>query len=247
MWHVSLWLSAAHHISFLLYHFSVKYGFPFPTMRLLPQKSPSVTQRWVSQENAFRMSINPSSFYSKLFAHFFYSNWKQFQVLKIAKLEFKITVHSGLCAKCTKLWPLEGMVPKWVHCLFFVCPCFREDVFVTCKIVSFLCSSYQNFLLKNVIIFFFENQILKWRSFEKKKAVFDLLFTFFCQQGNTQKPSAHISLTSIHLFCSPLINFPYQIWKKKKKTLRTYHVWFLFGMIPGVDPFSRHYGAIKKK
>ena len=36
--------------------------------------------------------------------------------------------------------------------LILVCPCFRENVIVTCKIVSFL----DNFLLKNVFFFVFE-------------------------------------------------------------------------------------------
>ena len=45
-------------------------------------------------------------------------------------------------------------------------PCFRETVVVTCKIGSFLCS-LDNLLQKNVIVFFFENQISKWRLFEK--------------------------------------------------------------------------------
>ena len=44
--------------------------------------------------------------------------------------------------------------------------CFRENVVVTCKIGSFLCS-LDNLLQKNVIVFFFGNQISKWRSFEK--------------------------------------------------------------------------------
>ena len=43
-------------------------------------------------------------FFSTLF---FYSNWKQFQVVKIAKFEFKVTVHYDLWAKCTQLWPLK--------------------------------------------------------------------------------------------------------------------------------------------
>ena len=30
---------------------------------------------------------------------------------------------------------------------------------------------------------------------------------------------------------------PYQFWKKK---IRIYQVWFLFGMSPGVDYYSRH-------
>ena len=46
---------------------------------------------------------------------------------------------------------------------------------------------------KNVIVLFFENQTSKWRSFEKKKAIFDKLFTSFSQRGkDTKIPSAHI-------------------------------------------------------
>ena len=91
-----------------------------------------------------------------------------------------------------------GMGP-W---LVLVSPCFRENVVATCKIGS-LFSSLDNLLKKNVIVLFFGNQISKWRSFEKG-AIFDLLFTFFCHQGKVTKiPSANISLTHIHVFCSP--------------------------------------------
>ena len=38
--------------------------------------------------------------------------------------------------------------------LVLVFPCFRENVVVTCKIGSFLCS-LDNLLQKNVIVFFF--------------------------------------------------------------------------------------------
>ena len=83
--------------------------------------------------------------------------------------------------------------------LVFVSPCFRANVVVTCKIVSFLCI-LDNFLQKNVIVLFFGNQISKWRLFEKR-AIFDLHFTFFSHQGKVTKiPSAHISLTYIHVF-----------------------------------------------
>ena len=83
-----------------------------------------------------------------------------------------------------------------------VSPCLRENVVFTCKIGSFLCS-LDNLLQKNVIGFFFGNQISKWRSFAKR-AIFDLLFTFFSEQGKVTKiPLAHISLTYIHVFCSP--------------------------------------------
>ena len=36
VWHISLWLSEAQHISFQLYRFSVKYRFPFPILRFWP-------------------------------------------------------------------------------------------------------------------------------------------------------------------------------------------------------------------
>ena len=45
--------------------------------------------------------------------------------------------------------------------------CFRENVVVTCKIGSVLCS-LDALLQKSVIVFFFGNQISKWRSFEKR-------------------------------------------------------------------------------
>ena len=41
------------------------------------------------------------------FFFFFYCNWKQFQVFKIAKFEFKVSVHYGLWAKSTQLWALN--------------------------------------------------------------------------------------------------------------------------------------------
>ena len=75
-----------------------------------------------------------------------------------------------------------GMGP-W---LVLVSPCFRENLVATCKIGSFLCS-LDNLLQKNVIVFFFGNQISKWRSFEIG-ATFDLLFTFF-------------QFNSIHFIC----------------------------------------------
>ena len=115
---------------------------------------------------------------------------------------------------------------------------FRENVVATCKIGSFLCS-LDNLLQKSVIVFF-----SKWCSFEKR-AIFDLLFTFFSHQGTVTKiPSAHISLTYIHVFCSPYWLF----WPNRPilKKIRIYQVWFLFGMSPGVDSYSCHFGTINK-
>ena len=103
-----------------------------------------------------------------------------------------------------------GMGP-W---LVLVSPCFRENEVATCKIESFLCS-LDNLPQKNVIVLVFGNHISKWRSFEKK-TIFDQLFTFSRHQGKVTKiPSAHISNTYIHIFCSPYWLFlPYQFWKK---------------------------------
>ena len=101
-----------------------------------------------------------------------------------------------------------------------VSPSFRENVVVTCTIGSFLCS-LDNLLQKNVIVFFFGNQISKWRSFEKR-AILDLLFTFFSYQGNvTKNPSAHISLIYIHVLCSLYwFFFALPILKKKYEIIR---------------------------
>ena len=152
-------------------------------------------------------------------------------MLHIPKRNLIRATHSTTLKGC-------GMGP-W---LVLVSPCFRENVVATCKIGSFLCN-LDNLLPKNVIVFFFGNQISDWRPFEKR-AIFDLLFTFFSHQGKVVKIStAHISLTYIHVFCSPYWLFlPYQFWKK----IRIYQVRFLFGMSPGVDSYSRHFGTINK-
>ena len=99
--------------------------------------------------------------------------------------------------------------------LVLVCPCFRENVIVTCKIVSFLCS-LDNFHMKNVIIFFFGNQILKWCSFVKR-AIFDLLFTFFYSPWKRHKNS-FTYLTHIHfrILLTLLTCLPYQFYRNDK-------------------------------
>ena len=98
--------------------------------------------------------------------------------------------------------------------LVLVSSCFMENVVATCKIGSFLCSLV-SLLQKNVIVLIFGNQISKWRSIEKG-AIFDLLFTFCSHQGKVKKiPSAHISLTYIHVFCSPYWLFCLTNFEKK--------------------------------
>ena len=122
-----------------------------------------------------------------------------------------------------------------------VSPCIRENVVVICKIGSYLCSS-DNLLQKNVIVFFFGNQISNWRSFEKR-AIFDLLVIFFSHQGKLQKFLQHISHSHTNMyFAHPIDFFALPISKK----IRIYQVWFLFGMSPGFDSYSFHFWAINK-
>ena len=114
--------------------------------------------------------------------------------------------------------------------LVLVSPCFRENVVAACKIGSFLCS-LDNLLQKNVIVLFFGNQISKWCSFEKKKGYFlNPLFTFSSHQGKVTKiPSAHISNTYIHVFCSP--NWLFWLTKFEKKSTNlsgTISLWYEF-------------------
>ena len=103
--------------------------------------------------------------------------------------------------------------------LVLVSPCFKENVVDTCKIEPFLCS-LDSLLQKNEINFFFGYQISKWRSFENK-GYYDLLFAFFSHQGKVTKiPSAHISLTYLHVFCSPYLLFSLTILKKNIRIIR---------------------------
>ena len=116
------------------------------------------------------------------------------------------------------------------------CPCFRENVVITCKIGSFL-YGLDNLLQEIVNVFFFENQSSKWRSF------LTYFSHFLVNRGKPQK-SFSTYLTHIHtrILLTLLTFMPYQFWKK----IRMYQVWFLFGMIPGFDSYSRHFGTINK-
>ena len=113
----------------------------------------------------------------------------------------------------------------WLVLVSPVSPCFRENVVATCKTGSFLCS-LDNLLQKNVIVLFFGNQISKWCSFEKM-AIFDLLFTIFSYQGKVTKiPSAHNSLTYIHIFCSPYWLFCLTNFEKNTNLSDTVSLWY---------------------
>ena len=135
--------------------------------------------------------------------------------------------------EATTLFKHVKRVVEWVHCLFLL-P-LRQNIVVTCKIGSFLCSWNNNSLQKKTLLFSFFKIKFQNGAHLKKRAIFDLLFRFFSYQGKVTKiPSAHISLTYIHVFCSPCWLF------------FALQVRFLFGMIPGVDSYSHHFGTINK-
>ena len=126
--------------------------------------------------------------------------------------------------------------------LVLVSSCFRENVVATCKIGSFLCS-LDNLLQKNSLFLFFGNQISKWRSFKK-----GLLLTYFSHflvtREKLQKFLQHISHSHTYTYFAHPIDF-FCLTNFEKK-IRIHQIRFLFGMSPGVDSYSRHFGTIKK-
>ena len=81
----------------------------------------------------------------------------------------------------------------------------------------------------------------------EKKGCFWPTFHIFSYQRKVSKiSSAYISLTYINVFfffvANPIDFFALTIMKK----IRIYQVWFLFGMIPGVDSYLRHFRTINK-
>ena len=128
--------------------------------------------------------------------------------------------------------------------LVLVSPCCREHVVATCKSGSFLCS-LDNLLQKNVSVFYFWNHISKWRSFEK--GLFLTYFShFLVTWEKLQKFLLHISHAHTYTYFAYPIDFFALPTLNMLKKIRTYQVWFLFGMIPGVDSYSRHFGTINK-
>ena len=117
-----------------------------------------------------------------------------------------------------------GMGP-W---LVLVSPSFRENVVATCKIGPFW-RSLDNLLQKNVFFFFFENQISKWCSFEKKGGYF-ILFTFFKSPGRGSKNSFNTYLTHIHrptrILLTLLTFFALRILKKNTNLSGTVSLWY---------------------
>ena len=123
--------------------------------------------------------------------------------------------------------------------LVLVSPCFRENVVATCKIGSFLCS-LDNLLQKNVIVFFFGKQISKWCSFEKR-AFLTYFSHFSVSRKKLQKFLQNISHSHTYTYFAHPIDF-FCLTNFEKNTNLSDTV--LFGMSPGVDSYSRHFGTI---
>ena len=102
--------------------------------------------------------------------------------------------------------------------------------------------SLDNLLQKNVIVLFFGNQISKWRSFEKR-AFFDLSH-FLVTREKLQKFLQHISHSHTYTYFAQPIDF-FCLTNFEKNTNLSGTV-SLFGMSPGVDSYSRHFGTINK-
>ena len=89
-----------------------------------------------------------------------------------------------------------------------VCPCFGENVIVTCKIVSFL-RSLDNFVLKNVIVFFLEIKFQNGAHLRKKKAILNYFSPFLVTREKTKKLllayiHTRILLTLLNFFALPI-------------------------------------------
>ena len=144
---------------------------------------------------------------------------------------------------------LYGSIEEFKGCgmgpwLVLVSPSFMENVAATSKIGSFLCS-LDNLLQKNVIVFSFGKLIKFQNSAHLKNGLFLTYFShFLVTREKLQKFLQHISHShTCTYFAHPIDLFALPTLKK----IRIYQVWFLFGMIPGVDSYSRHFGTINKK
>ena len=80
-----------------------------------------------------------------------------------------------------------------------------------------------------------------------KQGLFLTYFShFLVTRGKLQKFLQHISQTHTYTyFVHPIDFFALPILERKKKP-QIYQVRFLFGMSPGVDSYSRHFGTINK-
>ena len=66
---------------------------------------------------------------------------------------------------------------------------------------------------------------------------------FLVTREKVEKIIHYISHSHTHMYFAHPIDFALPIMKK----IRIYQVWFLFGMIPGVDSYLHHFGTSNKK
>ena len=135
------------------------------------------------------------------------------------------------CSICKKLMKMcLVMVTMIKGCemgpwLVLVSPCFRENVVATCKIGSFLCS-LDNLLQKNVIVFFFGNQMAKWCSFEKR-AILTYFSHFLVSREKLQKFLQHISHSHTYTyFAHPIYFFCLTNFEKNTNLSGTVSLWY---------------------
>ena len=143
-----------------------------------------------------------------------------------------------------RLCPFKGCGMGTLFVL--VSPCFRENVVVTCKIGSFLCS-LDNLLQKNIIVFFlfFFFEIKFQNGTHLKKGLFLTYFSqFLVTREKLQKFLRHISHSHTYMYFAHPIDFFFALPILNK--IRIYQVWFLFSMSSGVDSYSSHFGTINK-
>ena len=139
------------------------------------------------------------------------------------ELEIIISVPSTVYVYITVTFIKGCGMGPWLVLVF---PCFRENVVATCKIGSFLCSS-DNLLQKNIIVFFFGIKFQNGSHLKKKKGYFWPTFTFFSHQGKVTKiPLAHISVTYMHIFCSPYWLFCLTNFEKNTNLSGTVSLWY---------------------
>ena len=102
------------------------------------------------------------------------------------------------------------------------------------------CVVYNNFLWtfwKILLFSSFRKSNFKIASIWKK-----VTFNLLSRHGKTQK-TAQIPNTYIRILLNLLDIFAFPI----LQNLRIHHLWFLFGVTPGVDSYSRHFRSIIKK
>ena len=154
-----------------------------------------------------------------------WKKWSQSEVINI--FPHQQESHKGLL-----LGPL----------LVLVSPCFRENVNVTCKIWSFLCSLDNNTSKKRNCFLFWKFKFQNGAHL--KKGLFLTYFShFLVTREKLQKFLQHISHSRTYMYFAHSIDF-YRHTNFEK--IRIYQVWFLFGEIPGADSYSRHFGTINE-